>query len=155
MNRTELPQTLRRSSKEVQAAFATAHEMAVRRYGEGEEAQRAAYGELKQSYDLVTDHWYPSRTDSVGAALVAIAVSKGTSATRVDNVDRKCRLFPRRARTIPRMSTPDDWNANIIAEFRAHQAEWVAHSRAPRWCWFTTGAVRLARSREPNDVSTR
>ncbi|TQC42068.1 cation transporter [Rhodococcus sp. WS4] len=61
MNRTELPQTLRRSSKEVQAAFATAHEMAVRRYGEGEEAQRAAYGELKQSFELVTDHWVPKQ----------------------------------------------------------------------------------------------
>ncbi|AII03454.1 MULTISPECIES: ChaB family protein [Rhodococcus] len=61
MNRTELPQTLRRSSKEVQAAFAAAHEMAVRRYGEGEEAQRAAYGELKQSYELATDHWVPKQ----------------------------------------------------------------------------------------------
>ncbi len=63
MNRTDLPQTLRRSSKEVQAAFATAHETAVRRYGEGEEAQRAAYGELKQSFELVTDTGCPSRTD--------------------------------------------------------------------------------------------
>ncbi|MGW0045417.1 ChaB family protein [Rhodococcus sp. NPDC003348] len=59
VNRFELPQTLRRSAKEVQEAFATAHETAVRRYGEGEEAQRAAYGELKQSYELETDHWVP------------------------------------------------------------------------------------------------
>ncbi|MGW6693280.1 ChaB family protein [Rhodococcus sp. NPDC054953] len=61
MNRTELPQTLRRSSREVQEAFSAAHETAVRRYGEGEDAQRAAYGQLKQGYELETDHWVPKR----------------------------------------------------------------------------------------------
>lgn len=61
MNRFELPHTLRRSSKEVQEVFATAHETAVRRYGEGEEAQRAAYGELKQRYELESDHWIPKQ----------------------------------------------------------------------------------------------
>ncbi|MFE3290932.1 ChaB family protein [Rhodococcus sp. NPDC059234] len=61
MNRTELPQTLRRSSKEVQAAFEAAHETAVKQYGDGEEAQRAAYGEIKRSFELVTDHWVPKR----------------------------------------------------------------------------------------------
>ncbi|TQF67058.1 cation transporter [Rhodococcus spelaei] len=61
MNRTELPQTLRRSSKEVQAAFEAAHDTAVKRFGDSEEAQRAAYGELKQGYDLMTDHWVPKQ----------------------------------------------------------------------------------------------
>ncbi|GAA4476299.1 hypothetical protein GCM10023094_15840 [Rhodococcus olei] len=61
MNRFELPQTLRRSSKEVQEVFATAHESAVKRLGEGEEAQRAAYGVLKESYELETDHWVPKQ----------------------------------------------------------------------------------------------
>lgn len=61
MNRFELPQTLRRSAKEVQEVFATAHESAVRKHGDGEEAERAAYGVLKQGYELATDHWVPKR----------------------------------------------------------------------------------------------
>ncbi|MFD4183179.1 ChaB family protein [Rhodococcus sp. NPDC058514] len=61
MNRTELPQTLRRSSKEVQAAFAAAHDTALKRYGEGEDALRAAYGELKHDFELETDHWVPKQ----------------------------------------------------------------------------------------------
>lgn len=63
MNRFELPQTLRRSSKEVQAAFATAHDSAVRRFGEGDDAQRAAYGVLKEGYELDTDHWVPKQSE--------------------------------------------------------------------------------------------
>ena len=59
MNRFELPQTLRRSSREAQQAFSAAHETAVRRLGDGEDAQRAAYGVLKKSYELETDHWVP------------------------------------------------------------------------------------------------
>ncbi len=59
MNRFELPQALRRSSKEVQEVFSTAHESAIKRLGEGEDAQRAAYGVLKQSYELHDDHWIP------------------------------------------------------------------------------------------------
>lgn len=61
MNRTELPHTLRRSSKEVQEVFATAHESAVKRLGIGEEAERAAYGAVKEKYELETDHWVPKQ----------------------------------------------------------------------------------------------
>ncbi|EME16007.1 hypothetical protein G419_21659 [Rhodococcus triatomae BKS 15-14] len=61
MDRFELPQTLRRSSKEVQEVYATAHESAVKRFGAGEEAERAAYGAVKESYELAVDHWVPKQ----------------------------------------------------------------------------------------------
>jgi hypothetical protein len=61
VNRTELPQTVRRSSKEAQEVFAAARETAERRYGEGEDALRAAYGELKHDFELEVDHWVPKQ----------------------------------------------------------------------------------------------
>jgi len=53
----ELPSTLRRSSKEAQETFVKAHESAVRTYGEGDQAYRAAYSALKQNFEKRGDHW--------------------------------------------------------------------------------------------------
>ena len=53
----ELPGTLRRSSREAQETFARARESAVQTYGDGDQANRAAYAELKQKFEKRGDHW--------------------------------------------------------------------------------------------------
>lgn len=53
----ELPQTLQRSSPEAQAVFRKAREEALRAYGEGDEANRAAYTALKQKFEKRGDCW--------------------------------------------------------------------------------------------------
>jgi hypothetical protein len=54
---SELPGTLRRSSKEAQEAVALAHDIAVQTYGEGDQANRVAYSELKRKFEKRGDHW--------------------------------------------------------------------------------------------------
>lgn len=57
----ELPGTMQRSSKEAQATFITALASAVRVYGRGEEASRAAYVEFKRTFEKCGDHWIPKQ----------------------------------------------------------------------------------------------
>lgn len=54
---SELPDTLRRSPAKAQRTFAKAHDGAVKTYGEGEHAHRAAYAALKHTFKKVGDHW--------------------------------------------------------------------------------------------------
>ncbi len=49
--------TLRRSSKEAQETFAKARDSAVQTYGEGDQADRAAYSALKHKFEKRGDHW--------------------------------------------------------------------------------------------------
>jgi deoxycytidine triphosphate deaminase len=51
----ELPGTLQRSCREAQALFLRAREEAVRAYGEGDEAYRAAYAALKEKFEKCGD----------------------------------------------------------------------------------------------------
>ncbi len=53
----KLPGTLRRSSQEAQETFTKAHDSAVQTYGEGDQADRAAYSALKQGFEKRGDHW--------------------------------------------------------------------------------------------------
>lgn len=53
----ELPGTLQRSCREAQAMFLKAREEAVRAYGEGDEAYRAAYAALKEKFEKCGDRW--------------------------------------------------------------------------------------------------
>ena len=57
----ELPGTLKRSSKEAQETFTRAHATAVRAYGEGDQADRAAYTEFKRTFEKCGDHWIPKQ----------------------------------------------------------------------------------------------
>jgi hypothetical protein len=57
----ELPGTLKRSSQEAQETFARAHDSAVQAYGEGDQAERAAYARLKQKFEKRGDHWIPKQ----------------------------------------------------------------------------------------------
>lgn len=52
-----LPGTLRRSGREAQEAFTRAYDEAAQACGEGDEALRAAYTTLKQTFEKRGDHW--------------------------------------------------------------------------------------------------
>lgn len=56
---SELPDTLKRSSKKAQRQFAKTHDSAAEQYGEGERAHRTAYASLKHNFEKVGDHWEP------------------------------------------------------------------------------------------------
>ena len=55
----DLPATLKRSSKEAQETFTEAHDSAVQAYGQGDQADRAAYAEFKRTFEKRGDHWIP------------------------------------------------------------------------------------------------
>lgn len=60
----ELPDTLKRSSKESQQAFTTALASAVQVHGAGDDALRAAYAEFKRAFEKRGDHWIPKQAFS-------------------------------------------------------------------------------------------
>jgi hypothetical protein len=62
----ELPGTLRRSSKQAQQTFTRALTSAVQAYGEGDQANRAAYAEFKRTFEKRGDHWIPKQASSTG-----------------------------------------------------------------------------------------
>lgn len=64
----ELPGTLRRSSEQAQETFAQARDEAVSVYGEGDEAQRAAYATLKERFEKRGDHWIAKEPQSPGSS---------------------------------------------------------------------------------------
>ncbi len=57
--RQTLPSTLKRSPAKAQRTWAETHDSAVKTYGEGERAHRAAFASLKHSFKKVGDHWEP------------------------------------------------------------------------------------------------
>lgn len=57
--KSELPDTIKRSSAKAQRTFAKAHDAAAEQYGDGERAHRVAYSALKHSFEKVGDHWEP------------------------------------------------------------------------------------------------
>jgi hypothetical protein len=60
----ELPDTLKRSSKESREAFTRALATAVQAHGEGDQAVRAAYSEFKRTFEKRGDHWIPKQASS-------------------------------------------------------------------------------------------
>jgi hypothetical protein len=59
-----LPGTLARSPKKAQETWLKTHDSAVDQYGEGEQAHRTAFKQLKRSWEKVDDHW--ERKDEPG-----------------------------------------------------------------------------------------
>jgi cation transport regulator ChaB len=55
--KSELPDTIKRSSAKAQRTFAKAHDSAAEQYGDAERAHRVAYSALKHSFEKVGDHW--------------------------------------------------------------------------------------------------
>ena len=66
----DLPGTLKRSSKEAQETFTAALARAVQAYGEGDQANRAAYAEFKRTFEKRGDHWIPKQPSIPGEGLV-------------------------------------------------------------------------------------
>ena len=71
----ELPGTLKRSSAEAQQTFTTALASAVQVYGEGDQAFRAAYVELKRAFEKRGDHWIPKQGSSQSDIVVNASLS--------------------------------------------------------------------------------
>jgi len=63
--RGELPGTLKRSSRQAQETFTRAHASAVQAYGEGDQADRAAYAEFKRAFEKCGDRWIPKQPASL------------------------------------------------------------------------------------------
>ena len=55
--RSDVPSTIRRSSRKAQRTFAETRDSAEEQYGEGERASRTAFSSLKHSFEKVGDHW--------------------------------------------------------------------------------------------------
>ncbi len=55
--KSELPETLQRSSAKAQRTFAKTHDRAAEQYGEGERAHRTAYAALKETHERKGDRW--------------------------------------------------------------------------------------------------
>jgi hypothetical protein len=53
----ELPATLLRSSQAAQDTFTEARDNAVQAYGEGDQADKAAFTILKKGFEKCGDHW--------------------------------------------------------------------------------------------------
>jgi ChaB len=60
-NGSERPATLRRSCQEAQGTFTAARDSAVQVYGEGDQADRAAFAALKERFGKRGDHWIAKR----------------------------------------------------------------------------------------------
>lgn len=59
-----LPGTLKRSPKKAQETWLKTHDSAVEQYGDGEQAHRTAFKQLKHGWEKVDDHW--ERKDEPG-----------------------------------------------------------------------------------------
>lgn len=57
VEKSELPDTLKRSDEKAQRTFAKAHDSALDEYGSEARAHRVAYSALKHGYEKVGDHW--------------------------------------------------------------------------------------------------
>ncbi|GIM87736.1 ChaB family protein [Salinispora arenicola] len=55
--REDMPSTLRRSPDKAQRTWEKTHDSALRTYGSGERASRAAYAAVKHEFEKVGDHW--------------------------------------------------------------------------------------------------
>jgi hypothetical protein len=59
-----LPGTLKRSPRKAQETWLKTHDSAVEQYGDGEQAHRTAFKQLKRGWEKVDDHW--ERKDEPG-----------------------------------------------------------------------------------------
>lgn len=92
---SELPSTLKKSSKKAQRTFAEAHDSAVEEYHDEGRAHRVAYSALKHSFEKVGDHWEAknSRGPSDDRAKSGGRNPKGKSAEGVNAQASKEHLY--------------------------------------------------------------
>ncbi len=87
LRKSELPGTIRRSTKGAQETFAKAHDAAAEQYGDGERAHRTAYAALKHSYEKVGDHWERKEKGRRGPSDRQAAGGKDTDYPTAGGVD--------------------------------------------------------------------
>ena len=90
----ELPGTLKRSSKEAQETFTKARDSAVRTYGEGDQADRAAYAEFKRKFEKRGDHWIPKRSADSGELALTSLGAVPSPTTKVPSMYEMERTSP-------------------------------------------------------------
>jgi ChaB len=90
----ELPGTLKRSSKEAQETFTKARDSAVRTYGEGDQADRAAYAEFKRKFEKRGDHWIPKRSADSGELALRSLDAVPSPTTKVPSMYEMERTSP-------------------------------------------------------------
>lgn len=83
---SELPSTLKKSSRKAQRTFAKAFDSALAEYGDEQRAHQVAYAALKHSYEKVGDEWVaketpgPSDAQSAGGKNTDRATAGGVNA---------------------------------------------------------------------------
>ena len=103
---SELPDTLKRSSRKAQRTFAKTHDSAADQYGEGERAHRAAYAALKHTHERKGDRWVakdesgPSDPRSKQRSTRAKREGRGETFGGVDVEGNSKRELYERARTL-------------------------------------------------------
>ncbi len=86
----DLPSTLERSPEKAQRTYAKTKASAEEQYGEGEQAERTAWSQVKQSFEKVGDHWEakdekgPSDSRSKQSSTADKAAGKGETYGGVD-----------------------------------------------------------------------
>jgi ChaB len=78
----ELPGTLKHSPEEAQDTFTRALASAVQASGEGDQALRAAYAELKRTFEKCGDHWIPKQASYPGASACGQLIAQPRTVTR-------------------------------------------------------------------------
>lgn len=87
VKKSELPDTIKRSDAKAQRTFAKAHDSAVEEYGEGQRANRVAYGALKHTHEKVGDHWEPKNKGAKGPSDEQSKGGRDTSRESAGGVD--------------------------------------------------------------------
>ena len=84
---SELPSTLRRSTKKAQRTFAKAHDSAAKEYGDEKRANQVAWAAVKHSFEKVGDHWEKKAGGKKGPSDAQAAGGRSTNRKTAGGVD--------------------------------------------------------------------
>jgi cation transport regulator ChaB len=84
---SELPSTLRRSSKKAQRTFAKAHDSAADEYGDERRANQVAWAAVKHSFEKVGDRWAVKEKGKKGPSDAQAAGGRNTNKQTKGGVD--------------------------------------------------------------------
>ena len=84
---SELPSTLRRSTKKAQRTFAKAHDSAAEEYGDEKRANQVAWAAVKHSFEKVGDHWEKKAGGKKGPSDAQAAGGRSTNRKTAGGVD--------------------------------------------------------------------
>ena len=84
---SELPSTLRRSTKKAQRTFAKAHDSAAEEYGDEKRANQVAWAAVKHTFEKVGDHWEKKAGGKKGPSDAQAAGGRSTNRKTAGGVD--------------------------------------------------------------------